>query len=416
MNTLKHVCFVIALNCLTIRVGIASTELHATYDARSVALGGTGVAYSANATAILHNPALLDGIDTFSASLALSPFSTTFSGPITAPKSEMDSKASFSPLIFGGAALRVHDRVVVGLGAYPTAGFGARYENIDALGGMDMESSLSMLEIAVPVSFKIMDGLSIGLGLRATYLKQTTEAPVVAMDPATGQPVINPTTSMPVLLETKQELSGWNFLGIQAGVFYQALPNLRLGFSYRSKITVSADGTTTIGEDEYDTTSDFSAPHAFRLGAALSLLENKLLVTSDVKYLMYKNANEKLIATLDTPLGDLEQETPLLWRDTISAHFGSEYQVHEMVAARLGYAVSRTVTPNRTASAFLAPPGLMHSIHTGAGIILKEWDVDLAAYYAFGGEDVKNSTATNMGEGRYGLTAYMIAVSGTYHF
>src|SRR5215813_6497430 len=89
----------------------ASIEPPGGYDGRSLAMGGTGAAYIHNAAAIYPNPAGLEGIERFSATLdftGLSPRKTT---PVNGDQTSVASDASFYPLFMVAAGYRLMDRV-----------------------------------------------------------------------------------------------------------------------------------------------------------------------------------------------------------------------------------------------------------------------------------------------------------------
>src|SRR6266516_1205561 len=105
----------------------ASIDLAAQYDARAVAIGGTGSSYVENGASVFLNPATLDGVKNVAATVDLSPIGPALTTPLAGPESSVKSDSSFFPLFVGGGAFRLSDRIVVGLAVYPTTGFGATY-------------------------------------------------------------------------------------------------------------------------------------------------------------------------------------------------------------------------------------------------------------------------------------------------
>jgi long-subunit fatty acid transport protein len=79
------------------------------------------------------------------------------------------------------------------------------------------------------------------------------------------------------------------------------------------------------------------------------------------------------------------------WRDPQAASLGIEYRLSEMWAARTGYELTRSGTPNETASPLAPPPGTIHGFHGGVGLTLNATRIDLGGAYAFGGADVTRS-------------------------
>src|SRR5262245_34004004 len=98
----------------------ATTEPPSPHDARSVGMGSTGVASTHNGAAMFHNVAALHEVEKLAITLSASPTKIDQSSPLTGPDSEVDADSTWIPLFLVGAALRVHERVVVGLAAYAT--------------------------------------------------------------------------------------------------------------------------------------------------------------------------------------------------------------------------------------------------------------------------------------------------------
>jgi long-subunit fatty acid transport protein len=165
-----------------------------------------------------------------------------------------------------------------------------------------------------------------------------------------------------------------------------------------------------------DTTVDFSLPHIFKLGVAQGLLEDRLILAADLRYALFKDANEALVFEMSTPLGTAEQEMPLDWKNSIGVYLGGEYRVHELVRARAGYAVVSSATPEETAQAILPPPGLQHTIHLGAGVAVGGLEVDLGGYYLFGGKYADPDPTSGSAPGDYRFNAILGSLGVTYRF
>ncbi len=383
---------------------LANTELPDPFDARTAGMGVTGAAFVNSAAAAYHNPAAMEAIGHLDVTLAVTPYFNSFTVPLNGANTSVDSEKAVAPLFFAGAAYRLpvlDNRIVVGLAAYPTAGMSAKYDNVQALGGEDLNAQIFMLETILPVSVRIIDGLSVAAALRDTYVSQTMRT----VDPTMGP--------------TEMSLTGNNILGASVGVHYKVNDMFSAGFSYRSKITVETSGDTKVvaADADFTTNSEFAAPHSFRLGAAVSLLDKTLLLAADLKYGMYENSNKTMpVKVKGTPAGDTEQQMPMQWKDVIACHLGAEYIVASRFPVRLGYHISNSATPESTASFFTTPPGLLHSIHGGAGVNLSSWNFDLAAIYLIANGHVDTASTSNMGEGDYKAGGVIVALSGAYHY
>ena len=143
----------------------SATLAHATpgppgvHDARSIAMGGTGVAHIDNASAIFHNPASLEQIKRLSITLSFSPSFPTMTTPFTDRMSgtvtSRTSSAKFVPYFLAGAAYRILDRVVIGGAVYLETGFGSVYKAVPEAGGSDIEILVGTAEVNIPVSVRL---------------------------------------------------------------------------------------------------------------------------------------------------------------------------------------------------------------------------------------------------------------------
>jgi long-subunit fatty acid transport protein len=380
----------------------ANPEYPALYDARSLAMGGTGVAFAEDGAAVFHNPANLAGIDLFAVSLSASPMFAKQSAPLTAPNTETSSARGLAPLFLVGGGVRVSRRIVVGLGAYVRSGGGALYEDVG--GAEEQKLSMSSMELAIPVAIRLTDEINAGLAVRWGYA--ALDAALVVPD-MSGSP-----------MNMEQEVSGFGQVpGVTAGVQYRPISQLRLGLVYRSRMDLGMDGTTTITPPgspglEADTETEFVIAHAFHFGGAYSLLSDKLLVAADVSVRLFGNANETMTFTNEAGGMMTTQENRLGWENVFTAHLGGEYRLSDLVGLRLGYSLSPSATADDAASAFSPPPGVMHGATAGAGVRAGNTEIDAGAMYTFFGADIDETD--NGLPGRYEGDLWVIGLSATY--
>jgi long-chain fatty acid transport protein len=376
----------------------ATTELPAQYDARSVGLGGTGASYIENGASVFLNPAALDGIKTFALTAVVSPVQPVLTAPLVAPNTSVKADGTFFPLFLAGAGFRLSDQIVAGLAVYPTAGMGSTYSK--AFGGQDLSFSVAQFEASPAVSFKIIDGLSLGLSYRITYSRQSMHQP--AMPPATAP--------------TDLTLDGFNFFGIQAGLYFRPLDSVRLAFTYRSRVDSTLSGGTEMGGVKFDTESQFNSPHRFRLGASISPPGVPLLFAADVRYSLYADSNQTQEVIVKTPMGSMTTLQRLDWKNTLGLGLGVEYTIVPLVAARIGYSMTQSATPESTANPFAAPPGALHAGHLGLGLKLPMVDLDAGGSYGIANRTINPSPSTMMVlPGEYKMTSLLFSLSATYH-
>lgn len=378
----------------------ATVEPPAVSDARSAALGSTGVAYSDSAAAVYHNPAALAGVEKGLVTLSVSPFFPKLRAPIGG--TEQDSERGFFPMFLAGGAYRLTDDLVLGVAAYPVLGFGGKYSNLDVLGGEDLSVAAASFEASPAVSYAITKRVSLGLGYRVTYMTQDIHQVTPAVGPGGD----------PVLVASDMNLSGMNFLGVQAGVLARVADGTRLGFTYRNKVTIDLEGEVESAGTKLDASSEFAAPHTFKLGLAQALLDEQLMLAVDLKYALYAESSETMTTTIE---GLGTTEAPLDWKNSLAAAVGAEYRLaNDGPRLRVGYGATQSATSEDYPQPFLAPPGFIHSVHAGAGMRFSALELDLGGFYMWSGSDVEPAADSGAEAGEYAIDAYVVAVSATY--
>ena len=365
-------------------------------DARSVGMGNTGTSFVDSGAAIYFNPALMQQTETYAATLALGGASAVAQGPVDGPHTSVSSSGAPAPIFLAGAQYRLNDRFVIGLAVYPTLGIGADYKNVTSLQGGELKTTAVALEVSPAVSFAITKDLSVAAGYRATY---------AMLDTVQSTPTQKQETSV----------SGTNWLGVQVGAFYRPIPELRLGVQYRAQVTDDISGnTTTTGSAPQPTTSQLAIPHSLRAGAALSLLDDKLLLAAEGGWTNFSSSWQKLVVVEQQPNTGPSTSTEVLnWVDAWLFQVGAEYRVHPMVPVRAGYEIERSQVSPESAYYFFPPPRVIQAVHLGAGLILPHLNIDLGAYYEFGGEE---DDVTKQGNpGYYGLKGIAAVLSATLH-
>ncbi len=393
----------------------ANPDLPVYYDARSVGMGGAAIAFLGNPTAMLHNPANLSSIERFSINGTITLFQPTNEAPFLIPPTDpmsapttqsFDSEASIFPLPFLGVAGRVHDRVVIGGGAYFVSGVGSEY-TLPALGTLKLEIAVS--ELALPVAVQITDELSVGVAVRVGYAMQRTTQPL----PPSG-PMMEPG-------EISQKLSGISFPAATLGVTYRPLPELSLALVYRSKMKTNIDGNSTINGMDFDSESEWLTAHSLRAGIAGSLLQHRLVLALDGKYTFTGESNERQV--IDTNIMGSTMRTDILldWENILTGNLGVEFWAHPMFAVRTGYSISQSATPESLPNPFTPSPGLLHAVTGGLGLRLEHVDVDAAGAVSFG-SNTSNNVRTDLPDGQtvpapgeYSVFSWYASLSATYH-
>jgi long-chain fatty acid transport protein len=413
----------------------ASTDINGLFDARSHGMGGTGVAYINSAAAVPINPALLDGVKKLTITLDVVGIGAQPQAPYTIwhlddngqPYQSYDtirSTRALAPLPFLGVAYRLHPRLVLALAAYPVIGQGTaakykpapdQYPNLVATN----KASMGLIETGEALSIRLLDNLSIALMWRITYMTQQVSSPL----PSNNSPGVISNADKTQVTNADIDVTGLNFYGFQFGVAYKPVPSLSLGFTYRNKVDVQGTGFTTVTvlgkPNKFETKSGFTNPHSFRGGLAWSVLNDKLLLAMDVKYLLYAEAFKQLKTTVQDkpkPAKPTVNTSNQYWKNSAVLQLGAEYKTTDWLALRAGYTVLNSATRADYAIAFGAPPGISHLITGGLGFkVLDSLDVDVAGSYVVLEGRVKTKTPDNAGPGLYAAHGGMISLSATYH-
>jgi long-subunit fatty acid transport protein len=367
----------------------ATTELQGLYDARSVAMGGTGSSFIENGASVYLNPATLEGVKSFTATAAITPVKQQYNAPLTGPGTSEKSDTPIFPMFLAGAGFRLSERFVAALAVYPTQRVGATY----SVNGQENSQSLTQFEVAPAVSFKIIDMLSIGLSYRVTYTTQSGHQ----SSPAGS---------------TDVSLDGVNAYGAQAGVYFRPLDMLHLALTYRSRVDTSLSGTIETAGVKSDVTSNFNAPHAFRLGSSVALPVIPVIVAADLKYLLYADSNEKF----DTTVSGTTTTTRLDWKNSLGFGIGAEVMLISILAIRAGYSFTQSATPVTTAGPFWTPPGDIHALHFGLGVHLKLIEAGVGAMYAVSNKTLAaDPAAPTVVPGDYKMETVLLGLSATLH-
>jgi long-subunit fatty acid transport protein len=344
------------------------------FDSKSVGLAGTGVAHIDGPSAVVINPANMQGVDDWSAAFALTPIFADLGAPVEDPDETLHTGLKVAPTGLIGGAYRFHPRIVAGLAAYILTGYGGEFNDVETIQGQelfepqDQQAALFVGEAAVPVSVRVTDDIDIGLAVRLPYAR---------LDATVTQEIL-PNVLRPV----QQRASGFGTPGVMVGATYRPADALTLGVAYRSKVTIDMTGITAISFTqadplEVDTTTDWRVPHMVRFGFAAKTLQKKLMVTSELRIQFHGEANKTQIFRADLD-GFEETIVPFNWNDVYSFMLAAEYQLGNGMPIRGGYSGSNSATSADAAQFFTPPAGLLHSLYLGTGISSGRWDFDFA--------------------------------------
>lgn len=426
------------------------------HSAASIASGGSNQAEVKDASAIFWNPAALTRLPDNSLSGALhfleptgkladttSRTSTAFGGaPITG--SDGGSAGVFSP-----AASLYYAKVLTpdtSIGFAMTAPFGNALTYEDGWVGryFALESELLTVDMGLSIGYKATPTLSVGFGVDLQYAKTTfgnaldlsatclgvanalMDAGLAGQCNANGFGTPgNAAADGRVALKQDSWAPGWN-----AGLQWQATPDLRLGLAYRSKVDHELKGSANFVKPANlpatinglaaltngNTKTDLPLPASASLSAFYQVNEN-LSVTGSATWTEWSVVKE-LRTRFDN--GAADSVIPLDWKNTWRIGTGVAYKIMPALTLRSGVAYDQSPTTSAARQTLLIPDADRWVLGLGGSYALSKTssiDFGITRYY-FKNLPIENSaTLSGVISTRFpsaGINA--ISVQGNFQF
>jgi long-chain fatty acid transport protein len=238
------------------------------------------------------------------------------------------------------------ERMRFGLGISAPFGLVTEYDPNWAGRFHAVKSDLQTININPSLAYKIDDTWSVGLGINAQQVK--AELSKMANYGAAGAPFAN----LEGLATVKGDDWGW---GYNLGILYEPRADLRIGFSYRSKIDYTLEGTVTYGNRPIALAGvpslqdgPVTAKTAMPASASLSLY--KVLspgwdLLADASWTQW-NAFDRLTVRRTSAL--LVDDTLENWHNTWRFSLGANRHVCERMTWRFGLAFDESPIPDAT--------------------------------------------------------------------
>ena len=352
-------------------------------------MGGASTAAPLDATGTLYwNPAAISGLKSSQLDLGLEILYPHSAVRSAIPAAGLDGKtrdeAGVFPLPTGGFVFKPADSGwTFGLGIFPSSGFGTNFPGSTSnpiltppppagVGLGSVASNYQVLQIAPTVAYQVTERLSIGFAPLINLGKlSVTPGVFVSPDDANGDGAPH----YPTATNTR---FAWG-AGFQAGVYFVASEDWAFGAAFKSpqwfepyRYNVSDElGRARTVQLQFD------SPLIVSLGTAYTGID-KLTLACDVRYLNFQNTAGFRHAGFNAS----GATTGLGWNDVFSASLGSQYQLTEKIAMRLGYTYNTNPIPPENATFNVASPlTYQHQIGTGASYALTPCCTLSAAYY-----------------------------------
>jgi len=303
------------------------------------------------------------------------------------------------------------------LGLAVDSPFGQRVTNPTNFVGryQSLVSSISDVQVAVAAAYKINEQWSVGGGpVLDIFSARLTQALNLGPLAAAGDPVAD--------LHGSDTAVGFN-----AGVMYQATPDLRFGADYRSRIQHNISGTQSVTTPGLvpllsPATAAFLAAQNSPAGTKITLPDSltlgvywqatpALALLADAGWTHWGLL--KTINVVPTGLGAQANAIAENWNDTVSVSVGANYQLTGslMLQGGAGYDQSPVKVSNRTSR---IPDSDRYLLAIGAQYeVIKNVTLQVAyAHIFFASASIANSASPTAGTiaGSYSTSAETVAV------
>lgn len=410
------ISFIIVVLPLPILAG--GLDLTLLYGSRYVGMGGQQVALVNDAYGPFYNPAGMILVEKASFALNSSTLLTQYDAPIGGNNQQRKSEVDIGPLFFAGGAYRLTDRVVVGLGVYPTALQGGTFSNVnysDDIQSREYLTRLARIEIAPSVAIKVMDHVAVGLSYRIGYMQADNKNGLFA---GTTGAFFDSTHS------------GWDAKGLKLAAFLYDVKRFNFALTYRFRMSTTLDGSTrrifdtqqgVTPVEKVSTQTTVRIPAKLQAGLSYEFLPDRLI--GAFTYEFTGNSVVKQSAVTSNPADSNLPGAPLSWRDGHTFHLGAEYVFNlaknRHIRTQLGLAYDRAVTRPDKPNPVIAPPEAYIGYALGAQYELEHHIAGLAVNYGQYSKTVSNIDPNLAGAafaGKYGLKSLMVVADYQYRF
>ncbi len=241
------------------------------------------------------------------------------------------------------------------------------------------EGTMQTMTFSPVAAFKIVDGLSLGLGVRLEYLKTVFDN-VNYIFPGFPQPEVK--------LIAKDFAVAWDVAAL-----YKITDNFSAGIHYRSEINHDTDKNDVKFSPQIrmlqirntDASFEFTFPQNVTFGIAWN--QGPVTLTLDGTWWDWSHSNQRLLIKFkDDVAFKSTQISPWDWDDTWSVGIGGEYRINALnrvIALRAGYMWDQSPVPGST----VGPPDGFHNDNheftIGAGIPIGPFTTDLYFGYVY---------------------------------
>jgi len=353
-NEMKTIVKGLALSAVASSVVIAGGYKIPEQSLNSMAKAGANVAYTTGADASYDNPANMSFMDESKSyvegglTLVNLPSNVYSLGPVSG-----ESQTENIPIPYFHYVSEAMGDFRWGVSLVVPGGLTKRWETPYQKAFVE-EFTLKVIELNPNISYKILDNLSVGAGVRLIYSEGIVKSDASGIYPA-GAEAFAP----------KRNMEGDTIeFGYNLALAYKPTSDINMAVTYRSEVNLDQEGTANLsvgsptavptGIATYSGGASVSVPLPAALNLAVSKTWNDKFTlelnyertfwsayeTLDFNYAIALQ-NPDLIATFDTPI-------PKNWKDTNTFRIGATIKMDNKITAMMGFAIDESPVPPET--------------------------------------------------------------------
>jgi long-chain fatty acid transport protein len=368
-----------------------------------------------DASAVWYNPAALTRIEGTEIYGSASWIHTSgdFTSLATGTTFDMVEGDFFPPNFY--VAHQLSDNWSFGFGIYTPFGLRTEWPVGSLPSFVSQKADLKVLYATPSIAYRVTPYLSVGGGFDFTFTDLSLERNV------------NLAPLAPVVISNEVDSDGTAF-GFNLGALVETNSNFDLAFTYKHKMEVDYEGSTSFTGippaltsffPEGDIQLELPLPSQFMIGAATTY--EKFSIEGDLIWTFWDDLDQ---ITLDFLLNTPALRDVIITRNfdnTWSFRIGVEYSLSDHWALRGGYFYDETPVPDQAVDPIL-PDGSRNSLTFGVGYIGEGWTFDVAymALFIDGRTSPLNNFVTPPGNvaaaGDYSQNANLLAFGFGYKF
>ncbi len=379
------------------------------HGARAMAQAGAFAARAYDPSAMYFNPAGLAWQDMpafYGGVTAIIP-TVSFYGPLqnnTNQKTESPAQF-FNPINFY-LAYPALDRLHMGVSVNNPYGLGSKWPDNWVGRYVTTNVNLQTYFFNYSLSYKITDDFAVGGGFSYVIGNVTLDRAVaIPLTAVGGEPRAH--------LDLSGTAAGWN-----VGALYKLTPEISIGASYRSSVTMDASGTAAFNPDyanlhlpQGGVTASITLPATGYFGVAYDVTKD-IQVEADYQYIGW-SAYDQLVFKFQADGSSVVQ--PKNYKDTYILRIGGEYKFNEDLKLRAGYYYDHSPVDAAYVDPML-PDANRNGLNVGFGYnITKNFNVDVAYLFILFDERKAENTVINF-DGTYHTRVNLIGVDLGYTF